>query len=137
MEEMKWDMGGAGAVFGAMEALAASGDFAAPRLIDIEHSAAIALASATRRAVGGDGAEDERGGHDRERDLLRGFRADVEPDGSEDVRWKRAGRDAGPYRNTRIEPAELGRMFVEDALAIVATVVVSSSSWTRGFVSVT
>lgn len=29
--------------------------------------------------------------------------------------------EGGPYRNTAIAPAELGRMFVEDALAIVAT----------------
>jgi len=27
----------------------------------------------------------------------------------------------GPYGNTKVAPAELGRMFVEDALAIVAT----------------
>ena len=32
-----------------------------------------------------------------------------------------AETEGGPYRNTTIEPAELGRMFVEDALAIVAT----------------
>jgi hypothetical protein len=29
--------------------------------------------------------------------------------------------EGGPYRNTKVDPAELGRMFVEDALAIVAT----------------
>jgi len=29
--------------------------------------------------------------------------------------------EGGPYRNTKIEPVELGKMFVEDALAIVAT----------------
>lgn len=29
--------------------------------------------------------------------------------------------EGGPYRNTTVDPAELGRMFVEDALAIVAT----------------
>ncbi|MBA3462444.1 MAG: TerB family tellurite resistance protein [Deltaproteobacteria bacterium] len=32
-----------------------------------------------------------------------------------------AETEGGPYRNTTIPPAELGRMFVEDALAIVAT----------------
>ena len=29
------------------------------------------------------------------------------------------GDDGGPYRNTKTNPAELGRMFVEDALAIM------------------
>lgn len=29
------------------------------------------------------------------------------------------GEGGGPYRNTKIDPKELGRMFVEDALAIM------------------
>ncbi len=32
-----------------------------------------------------------------------------------------AETEGGPYRNTNIDPAELGRMFVEDALAVCAT----------------
>jgi hypothetical protein len=30
------------------------------------------------------------------------------------------GEGGGPYRNTKVDPKELGRMFVEDALAIMA-----------------
>jgi len=36
------------------------------------------------------------------------------------IRGLGAETEGGPYRNTKLDPAELGRMFVDDALAIMA-----------------